>query len=87
MKAQISLSVRSFLHMFNICTPMQLKKNSYFASLSETTKAADILQMVNNFFAKQDFFNWKKNIGRNIGSLCTDGAPAMLGKTSGSPLC
>jgi len=23
--------------------------------LSETTKAADILQMVNNFFAKQDF--------------------------------
>ena len=46
--------------------------------LSETTKAADILQMVNHFFAKQDF-NWK----RNIGSLCTDGAPAMLGKTSG----
>jgi len=24
-------------------------------------------------------FNWK----RNIGSLCIDGAPAMLGKTSG----
>ena len=46
--------------------------------LSETTKAADVLEMVNNFFAKQDF-NWK----RNIGSLCTDGAPAMLGKTSG----
>ena len=33
--------------------------------------------MVNNFFAKQGF-NWKKNIGR----LCTDGAPAILGKTS-----
>jgi len=32
---------------------------------SETTKAADILQIVNQFFAKQDF-NWK----RNIGSLC-----------------
>ena len=47
-------------------------------SLSETAKAADVLQMVNNFFAKQDF-NWK----RNIGSLCTDGAPAMLGETSG----
>jgi len=30
--------------------------------LSEATKAADILQMVNNFFAKQDF-NWKRNIG------------------------
>jgi len=46
--------------------------------LSETTKAADILQMVNPFFANQDF-NWK----RNIGSLCTDGGSAMLGKTSG----
>ena len=47
--------------------------------LSETTKAADVLQMVNNFFAKQDF-NWK----RNIGSLCTDRASAMLWKTSAS---
>ena len=46
--------------------------------LSETTKAADVLQMVNNFSAKQDF-NWK----RNICSLCTDRAPAVLGKTSG----
>ena len=46
--------------------------------LFESTKATDILQTVNNFFAKQDF-NWK----RNIGSLCTDGAPSMLGKTSG----
>ena len=46
--------------------------------LSETTKIADVLQMVNNFFAKQDF-----NLKRNIDSLCTDGAPAMLGKTSG----
>ena len=45
--------------------------------LFESTKAADVLQTVNNFFAKQDF-NWK----RNIGSLCTDGAPSMLGKTS-----
>jgi len=34
--------------------------------------------MVNNFFSKQDF-NWK----RNVGSLCTDGASAVLGKTSG----
>ena len=28
--------------------------------LSETTKAADLLQMVNDFLAKQDF-NWKRN--------------------------
>ena len=48
--------------------------------LFETTKAAILLQMDNNFFAKQDY-NWK----RNIGSLCTNGAPAMLGKTSGFP--
>ena len=46
--------------------------------LSETKKAADVLQMVSNFFAEQDF-NWKKNIG----SLCTDGAPVMLGQISG----
>ena len=30
--------------------------------LSESTKAADVLQTVNNFFAKQDF-NWNRNIG------------------------
>ena len=41
-----------------------------------TTNAANVLQMGNNFFAKQDF-NWKRNICR----LCTDGAPAMLEKT------
>ena len=34
--------------------------------------------MLNNFSANQNF-EWKKKIG----SLCTDGAPAMLGKTSG----
>ncbi|XP_042227387.1 protein ZBED8-like [Homarus americanus] len=44
----------------------------------ETTKAIDILEMVNSFFAKQNF-DWKKNLG----TLCTDGAPAMLGNTSG----
>ncbi|XP_042208670.1 protein ZBED8-like [Homarus americanus] len=46
--------------------------------LLETTKASDILEMVNSFFAKQNF-DWKKNLG----TLCTDGAPAMLGNTSG----
>ncbi|XP_042236440.1 protein ZBED8-like [Homarus americanus] len=40
--------------------------------------AIDILEMVNSFFAKQNF-DWKKNLG----TLCTDGAPAMLGNTSG----
>lgn len=46
--------------------------------LLETTKAIDILEMVKSFFDKQAF-DWKKNLG----SLCTDGAPAMLGNTSG----
>lgn len=46
--------------------------------LLDTTKAIDILEMVNSFFARQNF-NWKKNLG----ILCTDGAPAMLGNTSG----
>ena len=46
--------------------------------LSESTKAADVLQAVDNFFSQQGI-DWK----RNIGSLCTDGAPTMLGKTSG----
>ena len=44
--------------------------------LSESTKAADVLQTVDNFFSKQDF-DWK----RNTSSLCTDKAPSMLGKT------
>ena len=34
--------------------------------------------MLNNFSANQNF-EWKKKIG----SLCTDGAPVMLSKTSG----
>ena len=50
----------------------------FYEPLSETTKAADVLQMVNNFFAKQDF-----NRKRNIGSLYTNRVPAMLGETSG----
>ena len=55
-----------------------IKKEFLFCEpLSEPTKAADILQIVNNFFAKQDF-----NSKRNIGSLYTDGAPAMLRETS-----
>lgn len=59
--------------------PEAIKEEFLFCeTLSETTKAADILQIVNNFFTEHDF-EWK----RNIGSLCTDGAPAMLGKTSG----
>ena len=47
-------------------------------SLPQHAKATDILEMLNNFFADENF-EWKKKIG----SFCTDGASAMLGKTSG----
>ena len=47
-------------------------------SLSETTKAVDIFEMVKRFFYKQNF-DWKEKLH----SLCTDGAPAMLGNKSG----
>ena len=46
--------------------------------LLETAKASNVFQKVNNFFVKQNF-DWKKKIG----SICTDGAPAMLGNKSG----
>ena len=46
--------------------------------LLETTKAIDVFRMVKEFFEKQNF-DWKKKLG----SICTDGAPAMLGNKSG----
>jgi hypothetical protein len=47
-------------------------------SLSETTKAVDVLEIVKSFFAKQNF-GWKEKLH----TLCTGGAPAMLGSTYG----
>ncbi|KAI6659596.1 Protein ZBED8-like [Oopsacas minuta] len=44
----------------------------------QTTKATDIFENVKSFFAMRNF-DWKKNLG----SLCTDGAPTMLGNRSG----
>ena len=44
--------------------------------LKRTTKAKDIFKCVNFFFAKHDL-----DI-QIIGSVCTDGAPAMLGNKS-----
>ena len=55
-------------------------KKSFCESLPQHAKGTDVLEMLNNFSANQNF-EWKKKIG----SLCTDGAPAMLGKTSGFP--
>ena len=44
--------------------------------LQRTTKAKDTFQCVKNFFAKHDLDM------QVIGSVCTDGAPAMLGNKS-----
>jgi hypothetical protein len=44
----------------------------------KNTKAVDVYEMITNFFSKH-----KLNYKKKLGSLFTDGAPAMLGKTSG----
>ena len=49
----------------------------YCSPLETTTRAADILVNVENFFKKHDL-KWQ-----NLCSVCTDGAPAMLGARSG----
>ena len=56
----------------------EIKKEFLFCEpLLETAKVSDVFQKVHNFFVKQNF-DWKKKIG----SICTDGAPAMLGNKS-----
>ncbi|XP_067936823.1 protein FAM200C-like [Watersipora subatra] len=45
--------------------------------LTETTTAADVMNLVSDFFSKEHL-NWGKLIG-----VCTDGAPAMLGCRAG----
>ncbi|XP_068243806.1 protein FAM200C-like [Palaemon carinicauda] len=42
-----------------------------------TTKAADVFRLLDEFFQKHQI-KWEK-----VGSVCTDGAPAMLENTSG----
>jgi len=56
----------------------QFTRNFLFCEQPETaTKAKDVFQFVKDFFAKQEL-----NIP-TIGSVCTGGAPAMLGEKSG----
>ena len=45
--------------------------------LETTTKASDVLKLVEDFFTEKNL-DWAK-----LGSVCTDGAPAMLGVRSG----
>ena len=46
-------------------------------SLETTTKAVDIVEEMDNFFQRNSL-TWS-----HVGSLCTDGAPSMLGAKSG----
>ena len=46
-------------------------------TLQTMTKADDVLRLVANFFQKQQI-KWEK-----LSSVCTDGAPAMIGKRTG----
>ena len=46
-------------------------------SLLDTAKASDVFKMINKFFVNQNF-DWK----RKLGSICRDGASAMLGNKS-----
>ncbi|GBP96598.1 Protein ZBED8 [Eumeta japonica] len=56
-----------------------VSKRSFFCdSLLETTKASDVFEMIKKFFIAQNV-DWKTKLG----SICTDGTPAMLGNTSG----
>ena len=55
-----------------------MKEEFLFCSpLKATTKAKDIMNIVNHFM-EENGIEWAK-----LGSLCTDGAPAMMGKKSG----
>ena len=46
-------------------------------SLETTTKAVDVMEKMDHFF-QQNNIPWN-----HVGSLCTDGAPSMLGSKLG----
>ena len=59
-------------------TEFAVKEGFLFCSpLKATTKSEDIMNIVNHFM-EENGIEWEK-----LGSLCTDGAPAMMGKRSG----
>ena len=49
----------------------------FAAPLETTTKAADVLKLIEDFF-EEEKLDWDK-----LGSVCTDGAPSMLDARSG----
>ncbi|XP_013781361.1 protein ZBED8-like [Limulus polyphemus] len=76
-----SCEVANFSHLLvfvrYICEK-ELKNEFIFCGpLEQTTKAIDIMQKIQDFFEKNDL-TWDI-----VGSICTDGAPAMMGVRSG----
>jgi len=49
----------------------------FYKPLQTTTKADDVLRLVADFFEKHQI-KWEK-----LRSVCTDGAPVMIGRRSG----
>jgi hypothetical protein len=71
--------VQSTLGFERYATEMCIKEEFLFCELLlATTKAADMFQLIDEFFSKNGL-NWKTKLG----FICTDGAPSMLGKKSG----
>ena len=54
-----------------------MKEEFLFCSLKATTKSEGITNIVNHFM-EENGIEWAK-----LGSFCTDGAPAPMGKRSG----
>ena len=54
-----------------------MRKIFFCRPLQTTTKASDMLKLVEDFFTEENL-DWAK-----LGSVCTDGAPATIGVRSG----
>ncbi|XP_067945130.1 protein FAM200A-like [Watersipora subatra] len=68
----MSADIKSYVHRETI------EEEFLFCSLlTETTTAADVMNLVSDFFSEEHLY-WGKLIG-----VCTDGAPAMLGCHAG----
>ena len=80
-KTKIICILHTFFHNFlflSVACGKELKNEFLFCEpLQKTTKATDIMQKIQDFFDKNNL-TWDI-----VGSICTDGAPAMMGATSG----
>jgi hypothetical protein len=79
MKLQTSFNVASSLYLYGICN-LTLSKNSYFVSpFWKLQRQSTFWKRKNASFFSQQKFDWKEQLH----TMCTDGAPALLGNASG----